>query len=64
ATGRQKAFAVRDFVEGPVAAVCPASVLQLHPHATILLDEAAASELRLASYYRQTYINKPRWQGL
>ena len=64
ATGAQKAQAVRDFVEGPVAAICAASVLQMHPHATVLVDEAAASSLRLADYYRHTYDNKPGWQGL
>ncbi|MCU1569059.1 MAG: nagB [Pseudarthrobacter sp.] len=64
ATGAQKAQAVREFVEGPVAAICPASVLQFHPHATVLLDEAAASALRLADFYRHTYDNKPPWQGL
>jgi len=64
ATGAQKAQAVRDLVEGPVAAICPASVLQLHPHVTVLLDEAAASSLRLADYYRHSYDSKPRWQGL
>jgi glucosamine-6-phosphate deaminase len=50
ATGAQKAPAVRDFVEGPVSAVCPASVLQFHPHASILVDEAAASSLKLADF--------------
>lgn len=64
ATGAQKAQAVRDLAEGPVAAICPASVLQLHPHATILLDEAAASSLRLADYYRHSYDHRPSWQGL
>lgn len=64
ATGAQKAQAVRDFVEGPVAAICPASVLQFHPHATVLVDEAAASALKLADFYRHTYDNKPSWQGL
>lgn len=64
ATGAQKAQAVRDFVEGPVAAICPASILQFHPHATVLIDEAAASSLRLADYYRHAYENKPDWQGL
>jgi len=64
ATGAQKAQAVRDLVEGPVAAICAASVLQLHPHVTVLVDEAAASSLRLADYYRHTYDNKPGWQGL
>lgn len=64
ATGAQKAQAVRDFVEGPVAAICPASILQFHPHATVLLDEAAASALKLADFYRHTYDNKPAWQGI
>jgi glucosamine-6-phosphate deaminase len=64
ATGERKADAVRATVEGPVSAYCPASVLQLHPHASVLLDEAAASRLELADYYRETYANKPEWQGL
>ncbi|MCD5341956.1 glucosamine-6-phosphate deaminase [Arthrobacter sp. AK04] len=64
ATGAQKAQAVREFVEGPVAAICPASILQFHPHATVLLDEAAASALKLADFYRHTYDNKPDWQGI
>lgn len=64
ATGARKAPAVRDLVEGPVSAICPASVLQFHPHATILLDEAAASSLRLADFYRHSYDNKPPWQEL
>lgn len=64
ATGARKAPAVRDFVEGPVAAICPASVLQFHPHATILVDEAAASSLKLADFYRHTYDHKPAWQAL
>src|SRR4051794_29125149 len=64
ATGARKAGAVRALVEGPLAAFCPGSVLQLHPHATVLLDEPAASGLALADYYRQTYENKPAWQRL
>jgi hypothetical protein len=64
ARGFGKASAVHQLVEGPVSAFCPASVLQLHPHATVLLDDDAASQLRLADYYRETYANKPPWQGL
>ena len=40
ATGAAKADAVAAAVEGPLTASCPASVLQLHPHATVLLDPA------------------------
>ncbi|MER6561684.1 glucosamine-6-phosphate deaminase [Streptomyces sp. NPDC001027] len=64
ATGEGKADAVAASVEGPVAAVCPASALQLHPHATVVVDEAAASKLKLADYFRHTYAHKPSWQGI
>ncbi|WP_128379516.1 glucosamine-6-phosphate deaminase [Streptomyces cavernae] len=64
ATGEGKADAVAATVEGPLAAICPASALQLHPHATVVVDEAAASRLKLADYYRHTFANKPVWQGL
>ena len=47
-----------------VSALWPATILQHHPHVTVLLDEAAAARLRLASYYRQTYAGKPAWQGI
>jgi glucosamine-6-phosphate deaminase len=64
ATGEGKAEAVAAAVEGPLAAVCPASALQLHPHATVVVDEAAATKLKLADYFRHTYANKPVWQGI
>jgi glucosamine-6-phosphate deaminase len=64
ATGATKAGPVAAAVEGPVTASCPASVLQLHPHVSVLVDEAAATELRLADYYRETFRHKPGWQGL
>jgi glucosamine-6-phosphate deaminase len=32
-------------IEGPITPELPASVLQLHPDVTIILDEAAASLL-------------------
>ena len=63
ATGRGKAEAVHQLVEGAVSALWPATVLQLHPHVTVLVDDAAASRLQLAEYYRETYAGKPAWQG-
>jgi glucosamine-6-phosphate deaminase len=42
----------------------PASALQLHPHATVVVDEDAASGLRLADYYRDAWAAKPSWQGI
>lgn len=64
ATGRGKAEAVHQLVEGPVSAMWPATILQHHPHVTVLVDDAAASRLQLADYYRETYANKPAWQGI
>ena len=40
-----KADAVAAAVEGPVTVDCPASLLQEHPNATIIVDEAAAGKL-------------------
>lgn len=64
AIGAVKAEAIHHLVEGAVSALWPATVLQHHPHTTVLLDEAAAMRLQLASYYRETYRTKPAWQGL
>ncbi|GAB2485138.1 glucosamine-6-phosphate deaminase [Promicromonospora xylanilytica] len=64
ASGRAKAEAVHQLVEGPISAMWPATIMQTHPHATVLVDDAAASRLQLADYYRQTYADKPDWQGL
>ncbi|CAH0163092.1 Glucosamine-6-phosphate deaminase [Microbacterium oxydans] len=64
AFGEGKAQAIADAVEGPLTAMLPASAVQLHPHATIVVDEAAASRLKLADYYRYTFANKPAWQGI
>jgi len=62
AFGAKKARAIAGAVEGPVTAMNPASALQLHPHVTLCLDEAAAAELRMTEYYRWVYDQKPDWQ--
>ena len=64
AFGEAKAEAVAGAVEGPVTASLPGSAIQLHPHVTVVVDEAAASRLRFADYYRYTYDNKPQWQRI
>jgi glucosamine-6-phosphate deaminase len=45
ATGAAKADAVARMIKGPITTDLPASLLQLHPHVTVLLDEAAAAGL-------------------
>ncbi len=64
ATGSQKAEAVHHLVEGAVSALWPGTILQHHPHVTVLLDGGAASRLQLADYYRETYRAKPAWQRI
>ncbi len=63
ATGEQKKQAVAHLVEGPVSAFHPASILQMHKNAMIIIDESAASLLQLRDYYlyveqRQNTINQ------
>jgi glucosamine-6-phosphate deaminase len=62
AFGAAKASAVAKMVEGPLAALVPASALQLHAHATVIVDEAAAEGLRLRRYYDAVAAGKPDWQ--
>lgn len=64
AWGGNKAQAVAATVEGPVTGMVPSSALQLHPHATVVVDEPAAEALTLSDYYRHVFSNKPDWQGL
>lgn len=45
ASGSSKAKAVEQMIEGPLTAQCPASILQMHPHAFVIVDEAAAVRL-------------------
>ena len=57
--------ALREALILGLVALAPAGLaIQLHPHATVLVDEAAASRLAHADYYRYAYANKPAWQGL
>ncbi|GLI28069.1 glucosamine-6-phosphate deaminase [Agromyces rhizosphaerae] len=64
AFGEAKADAIAAAVEGPVTSSQPGSAIQLHPHTTVIVDEAAASELANLSYYRHAWANKPVWQGI
>ncbi len=60
--GANKADALAAAIEGPVSAQVPASVLQFHPRAHVLIDEAASGKLQRTEYYRHVFNNKPVWQ--
>jgi glucosamine-6-phosphate deaminase len=64
ATGVGKAEPIARAVEGPLTSMCPASAIQLHAHATVVIDEAAAERLTLSDYYRATFASKPEWQSI
>jgi glucosamine-6-phosphate deaminase len=64
AFGEGKAAAIADAVEGAVSASAPGSAIQLHPHVTVVIDEAAASKLANAEYYRYAWAHKPEWESL
>jgi glucosamine-6-phosphate deaminase len=51
AVGQNKADIVKEFIEGPITSMVPASALQTHSAVTVILDEAAASKLSLRQYY-------------
>lgn len=63
ASGESKAAAIAHAVEGPVTAEVPASVLQMHPRTIVVIDEAAASQLKRVDYYKQVYANKQKLLG-
>ena len=60
ASGQEKSNAIQQSVEGPITATIPASILQLHPQAKLIIDEEAASQLERKSYYRWVYEHKNR----
>lgn len=54
ANGEGKADAVAALIEGPITSQITASVLQMHPDATVIVDEAASSRLKRRSHYKYT----------
>jgi glucosamine-6-phosphate deaminase len=62
AFGENKAQAIAQTVEGPITAVNPASILQMHPVVKVCLDAPAASALERKEYYNWVFDSKPAWQ--
>lgn len=59
ASGKSKAAAIAQAVEGPVTSMVTASALQLHRDAIVIVDEAAAAGLKMRDYYEFIYAAKP-----
>lgn len=62
ATGEEKAAMVAKAVEGPITSMMSATALQLHPECTLILDEAAGSQLKKSAYYHWLFENQPEWE--
>jgi glucosamine-6-phosphate deaminase len=60
-TGAAKAAILARAVEGPITAMVTGSALQLHPHCTVIVDEAAATALQGIEYYRWVFATEPEW---
>ena len=60
ASGKSKSVAIVNAVEGPITSSVPASVLQMHPNTSFIIDEDAACELKEIEYYNRCYENRLR----
>ena len=59
ASSTSKAAAIAAAIEGPVTSMITASALQLHRDVMFVLDQEAASELKLLDYYKWIQENMP-----
>src|SRR5438132_8463490 len=59
ASGKSKAKAIAQAVEGPVTSMVTASALQLHRDAIVIVDAEAAAGLTMRDYYDFIYAAKP-----
>lgn len=59
ASGKTKAKAIAQAVEGPVTSMITASALQMHRDAIVIVDAEAAAGLTMRDYYEFIYAAKP-----
>src|SRR5207302_1429898 len=59
ASGKSKAKAIAQAIEGPVTSMVTASAIQLHKDAVVIIDDAAARDLTMRDYYEFIYAAKP-----
>ncbi len=58
ASGKSKAKAIAQAIEGPVSSMVTASAI-LHRDATVIVDLSAAADLTMRDYYEFIYAAKP-----
>ena len=59
ASGKSKAKAIAQMIEGPVTSMVTASAIQLHRDAVVIIDDASAHDLAMRDYYEFIYAAKP-----
>lgn len=64
ALGAGKARAISKIVEGAVSTRWPGSILQMHQHVTVFVDNDASVDLELVGYYREAFDGKLAWQAI
>jgi len=60
-TGAEKAGIAAKFIEGPMTHMISATALQMHEDCVVILDEAAAAELKEQKYCDFVFKNDPKW---
>ncbi len=60
--GEERAEALAKAVEGPITSMIAATMTQLHPWCTVIVDKAAAKYLKEKEYYHWIFQNEPEWE--
>ena len=63
ASGVSKTTPIRKAIEGPISSMCSASAIQMHPKTIVMVDEAAAKDLKEKDYYKWVYNNKKNFKN-
>lgn len=64
AVGDRKAVPIAEAVEGPITSSCPASMLQFHEKAKVVLDEKASKLLKRKEYYKWVWEHKKEAENI
>ncbi len=63
-TGDEKADIIAKAIEGPMTSMISGSAIQLHPDCVVVLDKAAAKNIKFKEDYAFAVKNNPKFKGL
>ena len=58
ATGTNKSEAIGNMLLGSITSACPASILQMHPHVTAVIDRDASIDIENSDYFELSESNR------